>query len=138
MAKKLTNAQKRCQDCPSLITKNGQWCCDECFGQLCEEIDDCPEGVTLEQIEELDAKAKANKIQHQAKSTTPKERAPRERKPDEEKEKIIASLSEFLANQTEFTAENVKITNVSKVVEFDIGGNHYKLDLIKQRPPKKN
>jgi hypothetical protein len=29
------------------------------------------------------------------------------------------------------------ITNKSKIIEFEIGENHYKIDLIKQRPPKK-
>ena len=84
----------------------------------------------------LDKKAKESKITatvHQAKSDNRKERKPRERKPDEEKEKIISNLAKFLENST----ENVKITNISKIIEFDIGENHYKLDLVRQRKPKK-
>lgn len=89
-----------------------------------------------EEQNSLDKKAKENKITatvHQAKSDNRKERKPRERKPDEEKEKIISNLAKFLENST----ENVKITNISKIIEFDLGENHYKLDLIKQRNNKK-
>ena len=89
-----------------------------------------------EEQNSLDKKAKENKITatvHQAKSDNRKERKPRERKPDEEKEKIISDLAKFLENST----ENVKITNISKIIEFDIGENHYKLDLVRQRKPKK-
>ena len=89
-----------------------------------------------EEQNSLDKKAKESKITatvHQAKSDSRKERKPRERKPDEEKEKIISDLAKFLENST----ENVKITNISKIIEFDIGENHYKLDLVRQRKPKK-
>ena len=89
-----------------------------------------------EEQNSLDKKAKESKITatvHQAKSDNRKERKPRERKPDEEKEKIISNLANFLENST----ENVKITNISKIIEFDIGENHYKLDLVRQRKPKK-
>ena len=89
-----------------------------------------------EEQDSLDKKAKESKITatvHQAKSDNRKERKPRERKPDEEKEKIISNLAKFLENST----ENVKITNISKIIEFDIGENHYKLDLVRQRKPKK-
>ena len=89
-----------------------------------------------EEQNNLDKKAKESKITatvHQAKSDSRKERKPRERKPDEEKEKIISNLAKFLENLT----ENVKITNISKIIEFDIGENHYKLDLVRQRKPKK-
>ena len=89
-----------------------------------------------EEQNSLDKKAKESKITatvHQAKSDNRKERKPRERKPDEEKEKIISNLAKFLENST----ENVKITNISKIIEFEIDENHYKLDLVRQRKPKK-
>lgn len=60
--------KKRCTDCACLIERNGVWCCDECFGQKCEEIDDCPEGATEETAEELDAKQKEIKINVGARS----------------------------------------------------------------------
>ena len=85
-----------------------------------------------EEQNNLEKKAKDNRITatvHQAKSQSQKKKRTRERKPDLEKEKIIQNLANFLEN----SAENVKITNISKLIEFDIGGNHYKLDLIRQR-----
>lgn len=92
--------------------------------------------VINEEQEELTKKAKANRITatiHQARAETTKERKKPERKPDETKESIIAGLAEYL---TEIVG-NVKVTNVGKIIEFDLKGEHYKLDLIRQRKPKK-
>ena len=83
-------------------------------------------------VEELTAKAKVNKVSHDAKSEKPRKPVKRERKPDEEKENLIEILANCLKNAG-FEAE---ITNKSKIIEFNVGENHYKLDLIKQRPPK--
>ena len=91
-----------------------------------------------ETVEILTAKAKENKISRGAKSEktlTKTDRKPRERKPDFEKEEIITALSEFL---TEKGYTFVEITNKSKIIEFNIGENHYKLDLIRQRAQKKS
>ena len=88
-----------------------------------------------EEVENLTKKAKDNKaVQHSAKSTKPKATTKRERKPDIEKEDIIHKLAAFLA---ENGYSSVKITNKSKLIEFQIGENHYKLDLIRQRVQKK-
>ena len=86
-----------------------------------------------EEVEALTAKAKVNKVNHEAKSDKPRKSVKRERKPDVEKEKIIEILANCLKNEG-FDAE---ITNKSKIIEFSIGENHYKLDLVKKRPPKK-
>lgn len=90
--------------------------------------------IENEYVEELTAKAKEAKISHDAKSDKPRKNAgkPRERKPDEEKESLIQLLANAL-NQEGF---NAIITNKSKIIEFSIENRHYKLDLIKQRPPK--
>ena len=84
-------------------------------------------------VEELTAKAKENKINHEAKTNKPRKSVKRERKPDEEKENLIKILADCLESH----GFEAKITNKSKIVEFNIGKNYYKLDLIKQRPPKK-
>lgn len=84
-------------------------------------------------VEELTKKAKENKINHEAKAEKPRKVVKRERKPDEEKENLI----EILANCLKTAGFETKITNKSKIIEFNVGENHYKLDLIKQRPPKK-
>ena len=131
MAKKLSPNQKRCEDCDNLIIENGEWKCEECFKQSVADIDDCPIGCTLEILQEMEENAKDVKII--GKSDKPRAKTVRERKPDLEKEEIIKNIADFLEN----SAENVKITNISKIIEFDIGENHFKLDLIRQRKPKK-
>lgn len=85
-------------------------------------------------VDELTAKAKEAKISHDAKSEKPRKNAgkPRERKPDEEKEKLI----DILANALVAEGFEAKVTNKSKIIEFSIEDRHYKLDLIKSRPPK--
>ena len=91
-----------------------------------------------ETVEILTAKAKENKISRGAKSEKAIAKSPqkaRERKPDLEKEGIITALSEFLQEKG-YTS--VEITNKSKIIEFNIGENHYKLDLIRQRAQKKS
>ena len=85
-----------------------------------------------EYVEELTKKAKEAKISHDAKSEKPRKQTKRERKPDEEKENLI----EILANALVAEGFETKVTNKSKIIEFNVGDNHYKLDLIKQRPPK--
>lgn len=92
----------------------------------------------LENVEQvaLDKKAKDSKITatiHKAQSGKERKKVTRERKPDLEKEKIINDLKDFL---TEKGMQKVEITNKSKIIEFNIGGNHYKLDLIKTRTKK--
>ena len=72
-------------------------------------------------------------LENEAKASKPRKSVKRERKPDEEKENLIEILANCLKNAG-FEAE---ITNKSKIIEFNVNSNHYKLDLIKQRPPKK-
>lgn len=104
---------------------------DEAIQMWLEDNDYCEN----EEVEILTAKAKENKaVQHGAVNANKSRAATkRERKPDVEKEEIISKLAEFL----ETIGNSVKITNKSKLIEFEIGENHYKVDLIKQRPPKK-
>ena len=90
-------------------------------------------------VEELTAKAKTNKISREAKSDKPRKQVKRERKPDLEKEKIIDILANCLidnADVLKLDANAVEIVNKGKIIEFTIGENHYKLDLIKKRAKK--
>ena len=90
--------------------------------------------VINEEQEELCRKAKENKITatiHQAREKQPTKRKV-ERKADETKESIIKALAEML----ETMVDNVQVTNIGKIIEFDLKGEHYKLDLIRQRKPK--
>ena len=87
-----------------------------------------------EQVEEMTQKAKTNRITasiHKARKETTVKREVK-RKEDPDKEMIIKKLSEFLKG----FVETVEVTNIGKIIEFDLNGEHYKLDLIKQRKKK--
>lgn len=83
-----------------------------------------------ETVEELTEKAKINKTdKHSAKSLKPRKPTIRERKPDEEKEMLIELLFDYLKKE----GYDAQIVNKSKIIEFNAGTSHYKLDLIRQR-----
>lgn len=85
-------------------------------------------------VVELTKKAKENKaVDHGAKADKERKPVKRERKPDLEKENLIQMFADCLKN----AGYDAEITNKSKLIEFTVGENHYKLDLVKQRPPKK-
>lgn len=91
--------------------------------------------IINEEQEELDQKAKKNRITatiHQARAETSKERKKPERKPDKTKEDLIASLAKYLTD----LVDSVQVTNIGKIIEFDLNNEHYKLDLIRQRKKK--
>lgn len=130
---KLTPNQTRCEDCPNLVIKNGKWTCDECFGQLVEEIDDCPEGVTVEMIEEINNKK--IKVDVGARTETPKkESKPRTVVTSDEKKQLF---SDILTNLTEIYGESAKVEKENKLIIVKIGEKTFKIDLIEQRKPKK-
>ena len=107
---------------------------DEAIQMWLEDNDYCEN----EEVEMLTQKAKENKVSRGAKSEkalAKTDRKPRERKPDIEKETLISEISTFLQM---YGASSVEITNKSKIIEFNIGENHYKLDLIRQRAQKKS
>lgn len=125
------NYKTRCEDCTECIKKNGLLYCHEMWDKPIEEVADCPLEIEVEEVVEINSKK--IKVDHGA--SAEKERKPRtERKPDEEKIELIARIAEKIA---EIGLENVNITNKTKIIEFDFGDNHFKLDLIRQRKPKK-
>ena len=89
----------------------------------------------------LTEKAKENRITatiHQAKAQTEvKQKTQRERvvKEDKVKEDIIQTIADMLPN---LNAENVVIEKKGKLITFAVGNDKFKLDLIRQRPPKEN
>lgn len=91
--------------------------------------------IENEEEAKLTKKAKDNRIMatiHEAKSDKPRAKRVVEKKEDVVKEDIIKRTAEMLAA----IAENVKITNVSKILEFDLNGDHFKFDLVRQRKIK--
>ena len=90
--------------------------------------------IVVDEIEELTAKAKENKVSHNARAEyKPKTQRERVVKADPTKEGIITAIAEMLPT---LNAENVVIANKGKLITFTIGADSYKLDLIRQRPPK--
>ena len=92
--------------------------------------------IINEEQEELDQKAKASRITatiHQAKAETQKERKKVERKADQTKDSLVEQLANYLKTSG---IANVQIVKIGKLIEFDIGSEHFKLDLIRQRKPK--
>ena len=90
--------------------------------------------IVVDEIEELTAKAKENKISHNARAEyKPKTQRERVVKEDKVKENIIQSIADLLPT---LNAENVVIANKGKLITFKIGEENFKLDLIRQRPPK--
>lgn len=88
-----------------------------------------------EEQEALCQKAKENRITatiHEAKA---KQKTQRERvkKEDPTKEGVIKAIAEMLPD---LNADNIEIVNAGKLITFTIGADKYKLDLIRQRPPK--
>lgn len=57
----------------------------------------------------------------------------KERKPDSTKEELISNLAEFLKDY----ATDITVVNVGKLITFKMNNDTFKLDLIRQRPPKK-
>jgi len=103
---------------------------EEAIQMWLEDNDYCENEIVVE----LTKKAKENKaVDHGAKADKKRKPVKRERKPDIEKENLI----EILANCLKNAGYDAEITNKSKIIEFKVGENHYKLDLIKQRTPKK-
>ena len=95
------------------------------------------EYIGNDEADALTNKAKENRITatiHQAKAEY-KQKTQRERvkKEDPTKEGIVKAVAEMLPS---LNAENIEIVNAGKLITFTIGADKYKLDLIRQRPPK--
>ena len=60
----------------------------------------------------------------------------RERKPNATKGGLIAELATFLSENSEFSVENLQITNKERMIAFQIGDERFELTLIQKRKPK--
>ena len=89
-----------------------------------------------EEVDRLSKQAKDNKITATIHGAESGERKKREvtKKENPTKEGIIREVAAMLEK---IGAVNIKITNISKLVEFEMDGNNFKLDLVQKRQPKK-
>lgn len=62
---------------------------------------------------------------------------PRQRKPNATKGGIISELAEFLEKHSQFSIENLQVTNKERQIAFSIGGDSFELTLVQKRKPKK-
>lgn len=60
----------------------------------------------------------------------------RERKPNATKGGIIAELTQFLQEHSEFSVSDVQITNKERQIAFTIGTERFELTLVQKRKPK--
>lgn len=85
-----------------------------------------------EKQNELDKKAKENKIKLGATEKTERKKVIRERKPNIVKENIIKNLE----NCVKSFANDVKVENVGKIITFSYENKQFKLDLTEKRVKK--
>ena len=125
----MVNYKKRCEDCACLVEKNGVWTCDECFGQRCEDIDDCPEGVVGDEVDEMTEKAK--EITRYEQSGGRKKPA-RERKVDNIKLEILQELAATLEDVYKIPVDIEK----EVCLHFSVDGEDYSIKLTRHRKKK--
>lgn len=95
--------------------------------------------ISNETVEELTNKAKINKTGAVGASTKPRKKPTR--KPDEDKRHLIAALANMIQGE-EFAGKSgrklrdVEVTNVERMIAFQIGDDKYELTLSKKRKPK--
>lgn len=90
-----------------------------------------------EEQEELERKAKENRITatiHQASAKDPHKKTQKERvrKENPTKEMVIREIAALLPK----FAEDVEVLNVGKLISFRIGEEKYEIDLKQKRKPK--
>ena len=85
-----------------------------------------------EEQNELDKKAKENKIKLGATEKTERKKVIRERKPNIVKENIIKNLESCVKS----FATDVKVENVGKIITFSYENKQFKIDLTEKRVKK--
>lgn len=61
----------------------------------------------------------------------------RQRKPNATKGGIISELADFLEKHSQFSIDNLQITNKERQIAFSIGEDSFELTLVQKRKPKK-
>lgn len=85
-----------------------------------------------EEQNELDKKAKTNKVKLDAKNKTERKPSTREKKLNPTKEKIISTIAETLSQ----IATDINIENPTKIITFKVDNKEFKLDLTEKRVKK--
>ena len=85
-----------------------------------------------EEQNELDKKAKTNKVKLDAKNKTERKPSTREKKPNPTKEKIISTIAETLSQ----IATDINIENPTKIITFKVDNKEFKVGLTEKRVKK--
>ena len=88
-------------------------------------------------VEELTAKAKENKIKHEAKAVNSEKKArkPREKKENLTKKQIIDAIRKGLTIYMQ-GIDRLEVTNDEKYIEIDVNGKHFTVNLVQHREKK--
>ena len=94
--------------------------------------------IVDEEFEEIDAKAKAVKIDHGAVADKPRKKSdkPRTVKVSDAKKELFSKLSYYLNEFCEENDANCTILKENKLIELQFGGETFKIDLIQVRKKK--
>ena len=125
----MVNYKKRCEDCACLVEKNGVWCCEECFGQHCEDIDDCPEGVVGDEVDEMTEKAKEITRYEQSGD---RKKPVRERKVDNIKLEILQTIAAAIEAEYDIDVDVEREINL----HWQLDGEDYSIKLTRHRKKK--
>jgi hypothetical protein len=111
---------------------------DEQIAEMLEDDDAVDKGEIMEwdlsTEEHKKAMKNANADEH--KKPMRLENKPRPRKEDAVKRTIITSICNFLNENSQFSPQNVVITNPEQKVSFDFEGENYTISLTRHRKPK--
>ena len=88
--------------------------------------------IVNEELEELDKKAKENKVKTINQSEKPRKKVVRERKANPTKELIISTIAETLKS----IATDIKVENIGKIITFKVDNKEFKVDLTEKRVKK--
>lgn len=127
----MVNYKARCEDCSMMKKVGGDWLCVECFSQKCADVDDCPLGFVVEEIEELAEKAKTYKKEN-AKSipqSKTEEKRTRTVKISDEKQALFSELIDFFKERN----YNYEVIKDNKLIQIKLNDKTFKLDLIQQK-----
>lgn len=108
-------------------------CCDELWGRSCNDIgaDECPEEIELEEVEEINAKAKNIKIEHGTTREKITDKKPKVVKVSNEKTQIFNTILDILNEKYV-----INVLKDNKLIEIELNGKKFKVDLIEQRQKK--
>lgn len=113
---------------------------EKLINQIMKECEDDGEPVTYEEarvMAEMEIKAKSQRNYTTTEKSMKKKSKPRVAKVCDEKKAIFDNILQNLDRCEGVSRENIQILKENKLISVQIGDKIIKIDLIKQRKPKK-